>query len=181
MWLRVNPIHYCEYESSMRVALGLEYAGQRFHGWQSQTGLLTVQSVLESALSCVAHHRVTVVCAGRTDAGVHALAQIVHFDVPDCARTRPLSAWVHGTNTHLPPQVRVFWAQAVRADFHARFSALARQYRYVIYNHPIASPLLYETMTWVRHPLCAARMQTAAQHLLGEKDFSAFRDRKSVV
>lgn len=159
----------------MRVALGIEYAGHGFHGWQSQVGLPTVQAALEAGLSRVANHPIFVVCAGRTDAGVHALQQVVHFDVPASACSRPLSAWVYGTNTHLPDSVRVLWARAVPADFHARFHALARQYVYLIYHSPVSSPLLRERMTWVRAPLCPRRMHEAAQYLVGEKDFSAFR------
>lgn len=157
-----------------RVALALAYEGSHFYGWQSQRKLNipTVQESLEQALSQVAAAPVTVHCAGRTDTGVHASHQLVHFDSP---ADRGEKAWVMGGNMHLPPAIRIQWARPVPEDFHARHSALARRYRYVILNRPVASPHLPAGMTWCAAPLDAALMHEAAQVLLGELDFSAFR------
>jgi tRNA pseudouridine38-40 synthase len=156
----------------MRIALGLEYDGAGFSGWQSQPGGRTVQDVLEAALGQVAGGPLRVICAGRTDAGVHALQQVVHFDV---AVERPLTAWVRGTNAHLPAAVAVRWAQPVTADFHARFSARARAYRYVLLNRPERPGVLSGKVGWCHRPLDLAAMQSAAACLLGEHDFSSFR------
>jgi len=156
----------------VRIALGLEYDGAAFHGWQSQPGGNTVQDALEQALGQVAGEAVRVVCAGRTDAGVHALAQVAHFDTH---ALRPDGAWVRGTNAHLPQQVAVRWAQPVDAGFHARFSARSRSYRYLLYNHPVRPALDHGRVGWCHRPLDVAAMKSAACHLLGEQDFSAFR------
>jgi tRNA pseudouridine38-40 synthase len=156
----------------MRIALGLEYDGTAFAGWQSQAHGNTVQDVLEAALSAIAGERIRVHCAGRTDAGVHALAQVVHFD---CDILRPDSAWVRGANSHLPPQVAVRWAQPVAADFHARFCAISRSYRYVLLNRPQRPALQHGRVGWFHHELDVDAMRAAAQLLLGEHDFSAFR------
>jgi tRNA pseudouridine38-40 synthase len=156
----------------MRIALGIEYDGSRFSGWQRQAHALGVQQVLEEALSKVADHPVELVCAGRTDAGVHATAQVVHFDT-DAVRTP--RAWVLGTTSNLPPEVCVNWAQPVSGDFHARFSATGRQYRYVILNRPVRPALLHQRVCWEHWPLDAGRMAEAAQCLIGEHDFSSFR------
>ena len=133
---------------------------------------MTVQAALESALSEVAASPVRVHCAGRTDTGVHASGQIIHFDAPVARNSK---AWVLGTNTHLPRDVRVLWAVAVPEDFHARFSALSRRYRYIISNTRIAPALLHGQVTWQRAPLDAPLMHAEAQALLGERDFSSFR------
>lgn len=156
----------------MRIALGLEYLGTNFYGWQAQTNLPTVQGCLEEALSKIADHPVRVFCAGRTDAGVHALGQVVHFDTEI---TRNLRAWVHGTNTHLPPHIAVKWAEEVDSNFHARFSAEFRAYNYIIYNNPIRSAILASKTTWFYPELDIEPMQKGAQFLLGEQDFSSFR------
>lgn len=156
----------------MRIALGLEYDGAGFFGWQSQPGGNTVQDVLEHALTKVAGVPVQVVCAGRTDAGVHASAQVVHFDV---AVERPPTAWVRGTNAHLPASVAVRWAVPVDADFHARFAARARAYRYLLLNRPERPGLLAGKLGWCHRPLDVAAMQAAAACLVGEHDFSSFR------
>ncbi len=156
----------------MRIALGIEYDGSRFCGWQVQAGTRTVQGCLEPALAKVADHPVRVVCAGRTDTGVHALGQVVHFDT---TARRPLHAWVFGTNTHLPPDVCVRWAREVPVDFHARYGALRRQYRYVIFNHRVRPALGGGRVAWDYRPLDVAAMNAAAAHLLGEHDFSAYR------
>lgn len=156
----------------MRIALGIEYDGSAYSGWQAQTGSRTVQGCVEHALSRVADHPVRVVCAGRTDAGVHAAGQIVHFD-SEAPRTP--RAWVLGANSNLPPDIAVQWMQAVDDGFHARFRAQARSYRYVILNRPVRSALHRERCAWVHAPLDETRMQAAARHLIGEHDFSAYR------
>lgn len=156
----------------MRIALGLEYDGSGFHGWQSQAGGDTVQDALESALSMIADSPTRVVCAGRTDAGVHALEQVVHFDTEV---ERPLSAWVRGVNAHLPAAVAVRWAHPVSADFHARFSARGRRYRYLLLNRPQRPGLLAHRVGWHHRPLDLELMKQAATHLLGEHDFTSFR------
>ena len=156
----------------MRIALGLEYDGSRFHGFERQPGRRTVQGVVEEALARVAAAPVRVVCAGRTDAGVHAVGQVVHFDA---RASRPLRAWVRGTNAGLPPDVAVCWARLVDDGFHARFLALRRRYRYVIVNRSTRPALLAERAAWEYRPLDARLMHLAARHLAGEHDFSSFR------
>lgn len=156
----------------MRIALGISYDGTAYHGWQRQDNLVTIQECLETALSRVADHPTTIICAGRTDRGVHGLGQVVHFDTE---AQRSSTAWVLGTNTHLPSDIRVRWAAEVSNDFHARFSAVARHYRYVIYVHPIRPALLRQQVTTYYQPLDVQRMQTAGNYLLGEHDFSAYR------
>ena len=156
----------------MRIALGVEYDGSAFHGWQTQPGGGTVQDALESAMCAIAGVPINVVCAGRTDAGVHASAQVVHFDSPV---ERPLTAWVRGVNTFLPAGVAVCWARPVGDGFHARFSAYARAYRYLLVNRAQRTGLWHGRAGWYHHPLDVAAMQRAAGLLLGENDFSAFR------
>lgn len=155
-----------------RYVLGVEYDGSAYAGWQWQTGKATVQSEVDKALSKIADQAVTVVCAGRTDAGVHALEQVVHFD---CQTPRDLRAWVMGGNSYLPDDIRITWAQHAVADFHARYSAIARCYRYVILNRPMKSALLRSQATWCYQPLDEQKMHLAAQALIGEHDFSSFR------
>jgi tRNA pseudouridine38-40 synthase len=155
-----------------RMVLGVEYDGSAFYGWQWQTQHRNIQQVLEQALSKIANHPVTVQCAGRTDTGVHALEQVVHFDTHT---ERPLHAWLMGGNSQLPADVRITWVQHAIGNFHARYSAIARFYRYVILNRPIKSALLREQVTWCATPLDAEKMHTAAQALLGQHDFSSFR------
>lgn len=156
----------------MRIALGVEYDGAPYSGWQSQTGVLTVQDTLQAALGSVAGERISVIAAGRTDAGVHALEQVVHFDTQ---ADRAQTAWVRGANAHLPPHVAVLWAHAVADEFHARFSAQARSYRYWLLNRPVRPAVQSGRMGWFYKPLDIEKMQEAAQCLLGEHDFSAFR------
>lgn len=158
----------------MRFVIGIEYDGSNYHGWQKQTIKQTVQGLVENALSCIANDTVSAVCAGRTDAGVHALEQIVHFDVDV---VRELRAWVMGTNTQLPDDIRVLWAQQAVSGFHARYSAMARYYRYVIRNRPVRSALLKTQETWCYRSLDAQQMQQAAEFLVGRHDFSSFRAR----
>ena len=156
----------------MRIALGVEYDGTDFSGWQRLSHGATVQGALEQALSFVAAHPVEVTCAGRTDAGVHGRCQVVHFDTEVVRDPR---GWVLGACSNLPSTVAVLWAQAVPDDFHARFSARSRRYRYRILNRPVRAALDARYVTWERHPLDAQRMHQAAQALIGEHDFSAFR------
>lgn len=160
--------------SGRRVACRIEYHGGRFCGWQSQPdkNVATVQDAVEDALSRIAAAPVRVHCAGRTDTGVHAHAQIIHFVAPSA---RSPKAWVAGGNAELPRDVRVHWAVPVPAQFHARHSAIYRRYRYVIANTPVRPALLHDRVAWHRRPLDVARMHLAAQALIGERDFSAFR------
>jgi len=156
----------------MRIALGVEYDGHRFHGWQRQQGLRTVQQTLETALSTIANETVTIHCAGRTDTGVHACNQVIHF--PTTAK-RNMRAWIFGVNAQLPKDVTVTWAKQVGDNFHARFSAFSRHYRYIIYNNSIRSSLLDGRVTWQYRPLDHELMHQAAQVLVGEHDFTSFR------
>jgi tRNA pseudouridine38-40 synthase len=155
-----------------RIALGIEYDGSCFLGWQTQPGGNTVQDALEAALSGIADERVGVTCAGRTDRGVHGRAQVVHFDT---AAQRPDSAWVRGVNALLPAAVAVLWSRPAAPDFHARYCALSRTYRYVLVNRPVRPALAARYAGWHHAPLELAPMREAARHLLGEHDFSAFR------
>jgi tRNA pseudouridine38-40 synthase len=156
----------------MRIALGLEYDGAAFAGWQIQPAGNTVQDALERALAEIAGVAVRAHCAGRTDAGVHATAQVVHFDAP---AVRPDNAWVRGVNTHLPDSIAVCWSRVVPDDFHARFSARARSYRYVLCNHAVRPALLHGRVGWFHLPLDIEAMRAGAALLAGEQDFSAFR------
>jgi len=155
-----------------RVALGLEYDGSAYAGWQSQVNAPSIQSAVERAVSKVADHAVQVTCAGRTDAGVHSVGQVVHFE---STAKRTERAWALGANTNLPNDVSVRWAHEVPDDFHARYSALARSYRYVILNRSTRPALSRQRVCWIHQPLDAAVMHEAAQALVGEHDFSAFR------
>lgn len=162
----------------MRHALGIEYDGTAFSGWQRLTRPgepdrePTVQGALEQALSRVADHPVATTCAGRTDAGVHAACQVVHFD---SVASREPRGWMLGANAHLPPSVSVRWCAPVDEGFNARFSALARRYRYRILNRQVRPALGRQYLSWVRQPLDAPAMHAAAQELLGDRDFSSFR------
>lgn len=155
-----------------RIALGIEYMGANYCGWQRQSNASSVQAHVENSLKKILLHEVNIVCAGRTDAGVNAVSQIVHFD---SQVIRPLKAFTRGLNTHLPKDIAITWAQAVPNDFHARFSASARRYRYIIYNNPLRSGLLNAGLTHVYQALDADKMHEAAKALCGEQDFSAFR------
>lgn len=156
----------------MRIALGIEYDGTDFFGWQRLSHGRTVQGCVEAALSFVAAHPVEVTCAGRTDAGVHAHCQVVHFD---SAAKRSERSWALGANSRLDADVAVLWAQPVADDFHARFGARARRYRYTIMNRPIRAALDARFVTWERAPLDVDAMRQATPALIGELDFSAFR------
>ena len=155
-----------------RIVLGLEYCGAGYEGWQTQRHGRTVQDCLVPAVSAIAGETIVLTCAGRTDAGVHAAVQIVHFDT---SANRPLTAWVRGVNSHLPASIAVRWAREVGNDFHARFSASARRYRYVLLNRPVRSALLHGRVGWFHAPLELRAMQAATAHLLGTHDFSSFR------
>lgn len=156
----------------MRIALGLSYDGTGFRGWQTQPGGQTIQDTLETALASFLDHPAPTICAGRTDAGVHALNQIVHVDT-DAIRTP--ESWIRGLNALLPPTVAVQWACPVSDDFHARFSARSRDYIYIVRNDRVRAPLLHARVGWVYRPLNLGLMRQAAQRLLGEHDFSCFR------
>lgn len=156
----------------MRIALQIEYDGSRYAGWQYQSHSPSIQALVETALGRIAAHPVRVIASGRTDAGVHALEQVVHFDTE---AERPERAWVQGTNTHLPEDVRVLRAKQVGSAFHARNQALARWYRYRIFNRPVAPALLRGRVTWWYHLLDVERMRAGAAFLVGEHDFSSFR------
>lgn len=156
----------------MRIAAGIEYNGAAFHGWQSQTHDRNVQDCLEQALARVADHGLRVHCAGRTDTGVHALQQVVHFDTE---AEREDHAWVLGSNVHLPGDVRVLWARRVEPEFHARFSATGREYRYFILNRAAAPAVHRRQVSWECRALDTERMAAAAQDLLGEHDFTSYR------
>lgn len=156
----------------MHIALVVEYDGSRYHGWQAQTGLHTLQQSVELALSKVADAPIAVVCAGRTDTGVHATNQVIHFDTD---KERTMRAWVHGVNSFLPKDICIKWGKEVPEHFHARFSATSRRYRYVIYNGAIRPALMRSSVTWQYRQLDHRLMHTAAQSLLGENDFTTFR------
>lgn len=155
-----------------RYALAIEYDGRDFSGWQVQPQMQTVQGELERAIARMAGHDVRVHAAGRTDAGVHAIRQIIHFDSPV---NRPITAWVRGVNSFLPSGVAVLWAQEVPQHFHARFVATARHYRYLLLRHPVRPSLQAGRVGWVHYDLNVDAMREASQFLLGEHDFSSFR------
>lgn len=156
----------------MKIALGIEYEGTEFSGWQFQEKLRTIQGCLEEALTRIANEPIKTFCAGRTDAGVHATGQVIHFET---VSARPIQAWTMGTNTYLPPSISVQWAKGVDDSFHARFSAIARRYHYLILNQKNRSALNSKRATWISFPLDSHKMQIASQCLIGEQDFSSFR------
>ena len=152
--------------------MGVEYNGQNYCGWQYQDHSPSVQQTVEQAISVVANHPVRVFCSGRTDTGVHGLGQVIHFDSE--SRREPHS-WVFGSNANLPKDIAILWAKEVSAEFHARYSALGRIYRYVILNRRIRPALLDTRASWDYRPLDEQRMREAARHLIGEHDFSSYR------
>ncbi|RKS66518.1 tRNA pseudouridine38-40 synthase [Photorhabdus asymbiotica] len=158
--------------SKMKIALGIEYDGSQYYGWQRQQEVKSIQGCLEQALSKVADEPISVFCAGRTDAGVHATGQVVHFET---SAQRKDAAWTMGVNAHLPADIAVRWVKTVDEDFHARFSATARRYRYIIFNHRYRPAVLASGVTHFYYPLDEKRMHQAAQYLLGENDFTSFR------
>lgn len=161
-----------EPSAGLRVALGISYHGGHYQGWQSQPSRQTVQDQLEAALSRFANHRVSTLCAGRTDAGVHGLMQVVHFDTP---LDRAEAAWVRGPNTMLPRDIAVQWARVVPKTFHCRASAVSRRYIYLVMQSPVRPSLDRGRVGWVYRPLQLELMQQAAQQLIGEHDFTSFR------
>ena len=156
----------------LRLALGISYNGLGYQGWQSQTSGLTVQDKLEKALGEFTAQKVSTLCAGRTDAGVHGLMQVIHFDT---SIDRPEAAWVRGTNARLPHDIAVQWARVMPQGFHCRASATSRRYAYILLDSPVRPSIDTGRVGWVYKPLRLERMQQAAQHLLGEHDFSSFR------
>jgi len=156
----------------MRIAANLSYDGFGYCGWQSQSSGCGVQDAVESAIAEIAGHSVRVHAAGRTDTGVHALSQVIHFETQV---NRPDSAWVRGVNAYLPDNVRVEWACQVDDAFHARFSAFSRSYDYLLYNAPVASAIMANKAGWFHQPLNLIEMQSGIEYLIGEHDFSAFR------
>lgn len=156
----------------MRIALGIEYDGASYCGWQSQPNSCGVQDALEAAIASIVKHPIRVHAAGRTDTGVHAMMQVVHFDT---YAIRPDNAWTRGVNAFLPATIRVVWSKIVTDDFHARFSAQFRQYQYLLVNHSIAPAILATKAGWYHLPLKLQAMQQGANYLIGEHDFSAFR------
>ncbi len=159
-----------------RILLEVEYVGTAYHGWQrQQSGIASVQATLEAALSALVQHPIVLVAAGRTDKGVHARCQVVHFDT---SVARPLHAYITGANHYLPSDIRVHAAKCVPDDFHARFSAQARHYHYHILNQPVASSILHDRVLWHRLTLDVDLMHKAAQYMVGTHDFSSFRSRE---
>ena len=156
----------------MRIALQVEYDGSQYYGWQSQPGLRTIQEAVERAIGKVADEEISISCAGRTDTGVHATQQIIHFDTHKERSTR---SWIHGTNSFLPKDVCVRWGKEMPHTFHARFSAVSRAYRYVIFNAPVRPALMRSNLTWQYRQLDHHLMHEAGQHLIGELDFTSFR------
>jgi len=173
LFLQPQPLTTDNAIGNGRVAIIFEYDGRAFHGWQQQkSGVRSVQQELARAVSKVADQPVDLVCAGRTDARVHASFQVAHFDA---SATRSLRSWVMGMNTGLPEDISVHWAGNGVADFHARFSAIYRRYRYVILNRPVRPGILRGQVSWTFRALDADSMNRAAQVLVGEHDFSSFR------
>ncbi len=168
-----SRVMYPESKAALqRIAAGVEYGGSHYCGWQCQRDADTVQARLEAAIGAVAAHGVRITAAGRTDAGVHAIGQVIHFDT---TAQRSAQQWLRGVNTHLPGDISLLWTQPVAADFHARFSARARRYRYVILNRDASASYLHRRVAWYGAPLSVARMRVAATVLTGCHDFSAFR------
>lgn len=156
----------------MRIILVLEYDGSRYCGWQSQSEGCSIQNAIETALSKIAKEEIRVVTAGRTDAGVHALHQVVHFDT---LAQRPINAWVRGANAFLPYDIAILWAIETSTEFHARYSALERRYLYLLSNQSIRPGINYKKVGWFHHPLELESMQTAGSILIGKHDFSSFQ------
>ncbi|XBC42461.1 MAG: tRNA pseudouridine(38-40) synthase TruA [Buchnera aphidicola (Meitanaphis elongallis)] len=156
----------------VKIALGIEYQGSNYHGWQYQKSALNVQEKLESALSTIADHRINVFCAGRTDSGVHSTGQVVHFYT---SSVRSRSSWIFGVNRYLPRDISVLWKKEVPEFFHARHSALSRRYRYIIYNYKYRSSIFSKGLYNFYKKLDISKMNRAAQYLIGEHDFTSFR------
>ncbi|OQM34464.1 tRNA pseudouridine(38-40) synthase TruA [bacterium endosymbiont of Pedicinus badii] len=159
----------------MRIALLIEYEGSSYFGWQNQNSFPSIQENLEIALRKIAKEKVSTFCGGRTDSGVHAIGQVVHFDT---TKNIPYSAWIKGTNSYLPKSIRIKNMLYVNENFHARYSAISRKYHYILYNGPEEFALLRNFVTYYKIPLNEKNMQIASNYLIGEKDFSTFRSRK---
>jgi len=159
-------------ENTQRLLLVVEYDGSNYHGWQRQSHSASVQGTLEEVLSTVAAHPIEVTCAGRTDTGVHATSQVVHFD---CPNQRPEKAWLKGANSLLPAPIAIRFAQIVPSEFHARFSATSRSYTYIIDNSPTRPGIMHQGITWYNRQLDTVKINQAGKLLLGENDFSSFR------
>ncbi|MBK4775485.1 tRNA pseudouridine(38-40) synthase TruA [Candidatus Pantoea edessiphila] len=159
------------YEKTKKIAMCIEYDGSNYYGWQRQEKIATVQETIEKAISKIANHSVNVFCAGRTDTGVHSTGQIIHFETN---ANRNISAWTKGVNSNLPNSISVLWVKNVSNKFHARFSAVARRYRYIIYNYSMRPAILNNGLTHCYYPLNIQTMQYSSRCLLGEHDFSAF-------
>ena len=160
-------------KKATRIVLGIEYEGTNYHGFQKQmTTNKTIQGFVEQALSKIANEKISTTCSGRTDTGVHAYNQVIHFDT---SSSRNKKAWLEGGNSLLPQDIKFLWAEEVKPEFHARFSAISRCYRYVVRNSEIASALWRNKSLWVRECLELSKMRQGASHLLGEKDFTSFR------
>jgi len=159
-------------DDTQRIVLGVEYDGSTYHGWQRQSHAASVQASLEKTLSTVADHNVEVNCAGRTDTGVHATFQVVHFE---CSNKRPEKAWLKGVNSLLPASIAVWFASVTNNDFHARFSATSRSYTYVIDNSRTRPAIMHQGITWYNRKLDSTKINSAAGYLLGENDFTSFR------
>jgi tRNA pseudouridine38-40 synthase len=155
-----------------KYAIGIEYSGSGYSGWQRQKHSKSIQEQVENALSYVANHAIRLICAGRTDAGVHAVEQVAHFETEVVRKDR---SWILGSNCRLARDIRIKWVVQIDNEFHARFSAIARSYRYIILNSRITSALFHDKVSWQHYPLDHTNMHQAAQILLGEHDFSAFR------
>lgn len=155
-----------------RFALGVEYDGSFYHGWQSQKTVPTIQEEVEKALSIIANHKIDVICAGRTDAGVHSIGQVIHFST---TTIRKKSSWILGTNSYLSKYISIIWIKEVSEHFHARYSAITRSYRYIIYNYPFRSAIFQDKSNHVYKILNIDKMNFEAQFLLGEHDFTSFR------
>ena len=158
----------------MRIVAGIEYCGSGFHGWQRQKNRRSVQECIETALSSVADHPIIIRCAGRTDAGVHALQQVIHFDT---SAEREIHSWLLGGNVNLPQDIGINWVMPVDEDFHARFSATGRTYRYIILNRRTRPAVYHNQITWEYQPLNDRSMAEAAAALVGEHDFTSYRAR----
>ena len=156
----------------MKIALGIEYCGYHYHGWQKQDAPNSIQEHVESALSKIANRQIKVYCAGRTDAGVHASQQVLHLETKV---KRTMYTWVVGSNTYLPEDISILWAKQVDSDFHARYSVVTRTYRYIIINRQARPGLHYGKVTWEPQQLDELKMQMAATALVGEHDFTAYR------
>ncbi len=156
----------------MKIALGIEYQGSAYQGWQRQVHANTIQHYVEAAIAKIAHEPITVICAGRTDTGVHALEQVIHFET---SAVRPDDAWIRGVNSHLPKDIRVIWAQNVDDGFHARFDARRRSYIYLINSGKVSPAMNHLGVTWLHYDLDVEAMQEGASYWLGEHDFSSFR------